>query len=855
MIVPSIDLMNGRAVQLVGGAGEPLDMGDPFAWLERFARVGEVAVIDLDAALGRGSNEAVIMELVARAPCRVGGGIRTVELAKSWLDRGARKVILGTAATPDVLRQLPRERVIAALDAREGEVVVEGWRRGTGRPIEERMHELEGLVGGFLVTFVEREGRMAGTDLERAQSLVEAAGGARLTAAGGITTAAEIAALDRIGVDAQVGMAIYTGALGLAEAFAAPLVSDREDGLWPTVVTDEEGKALGLAWSDPSSLREALETGAGVYRSRSRGRWRKGESSGATQSLLRAEVDCDRDSLRFVVRQAGPGFCHTGTRGCWGNDGGLSALQRRLARKSGEASEDSYTARLLADPSLLRAKLEEEALELAQANGEREVVHEAADLLYFASVALARAGVSLSQVEAELDRRALRLSRRGGDAKPRSPAPARVDATQSSGAGSRLLPRRTAAEVERVAREPVDPDTLEQARAIVADVRAGGEAAIRAYCGRFEDLGDGGKLFWSRAELRRELEALEAEPRALLERTARRIRAFAEAQLSSLGEIDVAIPGGRAGHRVVAMDRAGCYAPGGRFPLPSSVLMITIPARTAGVREVWVASPRPTPLTLAAAAVGGADGLIAAGGAHAIAALAFGAGELPACDIVVGPGNRWVTAAKKLVAGSVAIDMLAGPSELVVVADDGACAETIAADLLAQAEHDPDASPILIATSEQIVDEVEGALRRQLEGLPTAAVAKAALRNGFAVVAADRKEAARLCDRLAPEHVELLVEDPDQFGERLRHYGALFVGAGAAEVLGDYGIGPNHVLPTGGGARSRGGLSTLDFLRVRTWMEIDDPSGAVEALRDAAALARWEGLEAHARAAERRLLR
>jgi phosphoribosyl-ATP pyrophosphohydrolase len=418
MIVPSIDLMNGRAVQLVGGRTLELDAGDPRPIAERFALAGEVAVVDLDAALGTGSNAALIYELLSIAPCRVGGGIRTAEQALAWLDAGATKVVLGTAAAPELLAKLPPERVIAALDAVDGEVVVEGWRRGTGCGIVARMRELAGLVGGFLVTFVEREGRLSGTRLAAAPELVQAAGAARVTIAGGITTAEEVAAVDRLGADAQVGMALYKEVLDFGDALAAPLVTDRTDGLWPTVVVDELGVALGLAYSSSESLRHAVRNRRGVYHSRVRGLWVKGETSGATQELLRVEADCDRDTLRFTVRQRGSGFCHHGTRTCWGPDHGVAALARRLADRLNNAPPGSYTQRLLTDPGLLRAKLEEEAGELAAATNANEVTAEAADLLYFTLVAMTRSGVSLADVAAELDRRASKITRRAGDAKP-----------------------------------------------------------------------------------------------------------------------------------------------------------------------------------------------------------------------------------------------------------------------------------------------------------------------------------------------------------------------------------------------------------------------------------------------------
>jgi phosphoribosyl-ATP pyrophosphohydrolase/phosphoribosyl-AMP cyclohydrolase/histidinol dehydrogenase len=387
----------------------------------------------------------------------------------------------------------------------------------------------------------------------------------------------------------------------------------------------------------------------------------------------------------------------------------------------------------------------------------------------------------------------------------------------------------------------------------VEAVRLRGEAALREYAERFADVAAGGPLFFERATLDRALAATPAADRARLERVAERIRVFAEAQKRALAAVTVSVAGGAAGHWIAPVARAGCYAPGGRYPLPSSVLMTAVTARVAGVNEIWVASPKPGPMTLAAAAIAGADGLLAAGGAHAIAALAFGAGPLPACDLVVGPGNRYVTAAKQLIAGRVAIDMLAGPSELVVFADSSASPVVIAADLLAQAEHDPDALPVLVTLDPGHLDRVKAELARQMADLPTAGIARAALENGGVVVVANVEEGIAACDTLAPEHLELCLRDATGVAPRLAAYGALFIGAGSAEVLGDYGAGPNHVLPTAGSARSKGGLSVYTFLRVRTWLRIDDSAAARSLVEDAAWFGRIEGLEAHARSAEQRL--
>lgn len=421
MIVPSIDLASGQAVQLVGGEQLAIEAGDPRPILQRFARVGEVAVIDLDAARGIGDNRALVETLIADGPCRVGGGIRDLQTARAILDRGARKIILGTAATPELLRELPPERLIAALDARHGEVVDHGWTRGTGRGVIERVLELRAYVSEFLVTFVEREGRMGGIDLARVREIAEAARPARLVAAGGVATVEEIAALDAMGVDAQVGMALYTGRIALSDAFAAPLLARDATALWPTVVCDEHGVALGLAWSNRESVARAIDEGRGIYWSRRRGLWIKGETSGSTQELLRAELDCDRDCLRFTVRQRGPGFCHRETHDCWGEARGLIALERTLAQRRAQAPSGSYTRRLFDDPDLLRAKLREEAGELADARDAQQVASEAADLLYFAMVALARSGVSLSEAAAVLDDRALHITRRPGNAKEDQP--------------------------------------------------------------------------------------------------------------------------------------------------------------------------------------------------------------------------------------------------------------------------------------------------------------------------------------------------------------------------------------------------------------------------------------------------
>lgn len=412
------------------------------------------------------------------------------------------------------------------------------------------------------------------------------------------------------------------------------------------------------------------------------------------------------------------------------------------------------------------------------------------------------------------------------------------------------------AEVSNQKMDPVDDATRAQAQEILTDVKDLGEEGFLKHARRLGDLGPEQTTYiLDRAALKAAFDALPTSQQELLHRTADRIRAFAAKQRATVTNMETAVPGGMAGQDVAACESAGCYAPGGRYPLPSSVLMTAITARVAGVGKVWVASPRPQPITLGAAHVADCDALLACGGAQAIAAMAYGMGDVPACDVIVGPGNRWVTAAKQLVSGRCAIDMLAGPSECLVWADSSADPATVAADLLAQAEHDTDAKPILVTTERRVAEAVSEQVDLQLATLSTAPVAKVAVSRGFAVLCKDKDEAVSVTNSLAPEHLEVQTADSKADAARLTNYGGLFIGKRTAEVIGDYGAGPNHVLPTQGTARYTGGLSVFTFLRMRTWLRIDDDSEAAQQLvRDSADLARLEGLEGHARAAECRLL-
>ncbi|MFG0245889.1 MAG: histidinol dehydrogenase [Phycisphaerales bacterium JB052] len=407
-------------------------------------------------------------------------------------------------------------------------------------------------------------------------------------------------------------------------------------------------------------------------------------------------------------------------------------------------------------------------------------------------------------------------------------------------------------DIRRGLQPVVRDEVIAQARVIVDRVRAEGVDAIRSYAQQFGERDENQPIVLGRDAMRTAYDALESYDRDALLRAAERIERFAKAQRNSIRPLALDVPGGQAGHTIEPVSAAGCYAPAGRYPLPSSVLMTAITARAAGCERVVVASPGANPVMLAAAHIAGTDEYLCIGGAHAIAAMAYGFEGFDRCDVIAGPGNTWVTAAKQLVSGIVGIDMLAGPSELLIIADGSASPATLAADLLAQAEHDTEAVPMLLTTCPGHPEAVEFELDRQLASLPTAPTARAALSNGFVVVCDSIDQVIDLADMLAPEHLEIITREADEVAPRIRNAGGVFIGSRTAEVLGDYGIGPNHTLPTGGTARFQAGLSVMDFLRLRTWIRIDDPTECGPVLDDTMRIARMEGLIAHEHSARMR---
>jgi len=404
------------------------------------------------------------------------------------------------------------------------------------------------------------------------------------------------------------------------------------------------------------------------------------------------------------------------------------------------------------------------------------------------------------------------------------------------------------------ARREADADVSRDVAAIIARVKAEGDAAIADYTQRF----DGHDLPWqiSLDACAAAYAALEDDLRSALDLAAERIRTY-HAKQKPADSDSVDESGVRLGARWRAVDAAGVYVPGGRAAYPSSVLMNAIPARVAGVERLVMVTPTPkgemNPLVLAAAHIAGVDEVWRIGGAQAIAALAFGTDSIGRVDVITGPGNAWVAEAKRQLYGVVGIDMVAGPSEILVVADGQNNPAWIAADLLSQAEHDPTSQSILITDDAAFADAVAAEVEAQLSELVSAATARASwAANGAIILVSDLIEAAPLIDALAPEHLELAVEDPEPLFNAVRHAGSIFLGRHTPEAVGDYVGGPNHVLPTGRRARFSSGLSVLDFMKRTSFLGCTP--AAIQAIGPAAvALAHAEGLPAHARSVQERL--
>ncbi|GJN79486.1 trifunctional histidinol dehydrogenase [Purpureocillium lilacinum] len=666
----------------------------------------------------------------------------------------------------------------------------------------------------------------------------------------------------------------------LSKVIAAYWKSDRQDGLVPTVVTDEAGIALGLAYSSEESVDEALKTQKGVYQSRKRGLWIKGATSGDTQELVRLSLDCDSDTLKFVVKQTGR-FCHLEQFGCFGDLKGIAALEQTLKSRKESAPQGSYTARLFSDEKLLRAKIMEEAEELCDAKTPEEVAFEAADLIYFALTRAIGAGVSVADIEANLDAKSLKVTRRTGNAKgkwaekegiktdaaPPKPAPApapkpaegrivmeRIDATKSTEAELLEKLKRPSQKSSEAILKIVTP--------IIDEVRKGGDKAVLSYTHKFEKATSLTSPV-IKAPFPKELMQLDPETIKAIDTSYDNIWKFHAAQKEDKTLSVETMPGVVCGRFSRPIERVGLYVPGGTAVLPSTALMLGVPAKVAGCQKIVLASPPRadgsiTPEIVYCAHKVGAESIVLAGGAQAVAAMAYGTESVSKVDKILGPGNQFVTAAKMHVSNDtnagVSIDMPAGPSEVLVIADKDANPAFVASDLLSQAEHGVDSQVILIAVdlTEEQLKAIDDEVHNQAMALPRVDIVRGSIAHSLTVQVKTIDEAMRVSNEYAPEHLILQIKDAPSVVDKVMNAGSVFIGQWTPESVGDYSAGVNHSLPTYGFAKQYSGVNLGSYLKHITCSNL-----TAEGLKNVGSavmqLAKVEELEAHRRAVEIRI--
>jgi len=392
---------------------------------------------------------------------------------------------------------------------------------------------------------------------------------------------------------------------------------------------------------------------------------------------------------------------------------------------------------------------------------------------------------------------------------------------------------------------------IESVSAIISDVKNRGDKAIKEYSKKFGD-GDLSQLEVSREEIEKAYEETPQEIIKSLKLAIENVKRFAEAQIFSIKEIETDFKGIKLGHKIIPLEKIGAYVPGGNYPLPSSVIMSVIPAKVAGVKEIIVCSPKIQPATLTACKLAGVDKVFRVGGVQAIAGMAYGTETIPKVDKITGPGNKYVTAAKKEVYGVCGIDFLAGPSEVMVIADETANPSFVAADLLAQCEHDPDARAYLVITCEKFADEVTKKVDDFLKTLDTKEIASKSIQKSIIILVENINQAVEIANKKAPEHLEICYRNAEKDIEKYKNYGSLFIGDYSAEVFGDYCSGTNHILPTNGVARYTGGLSVFDFVKIQTYQQISKQAAQNILGETASNLANIEGLMAHKLSADLR---
>lgn len=651
------------------------------------------------------------------------------------------------------------------------------------------------------------------------------------------------------------------------------LVTDRQDGLYTTLVTDASNQSLGLVYSSEKSISEAIKTQTGVYQSRKHGLWYKGATSGATQKLLSIDIDCDADCLKVVVEQNGSGFCHLETASCFGELKGFSALEKTLVQRKQNAPEGSYTKRLFDDEKLLNAKIKEEAEELTEASSKEEIAWEAADLFYFALTRCVKYGVSIADIEKNLDMKALKVTRRKGDAKPKflkeEEEKKQEPVERVIGVDDKIHMNRINAatakseEVSACLERPIQKsaDIMTLVTPIVNKVKTEGNKALLELTAKFDRVELKDPVMF--APFDESMMQVSDKIRKAIDVSFENIRIFHEAQNQTETLTVETSPGVYCSRFARPIERVGCYIPGGTAVLPSTSLMLSVPALVAGCKDIIFASPpgkdgKLTPEVVYVAHKVGAKCIVLAGGAQAVAAMAYGTETIPKCDKIMGPGNQFVTAAKMLVSNDsnalCAIDMPAGPSEVLVIADQYADPDFVASDLLSQAEHGIDSQVILLAVdmSDDEVDRIDEAVNRQALALPRVDIVRKCIAHSTTIQVSNMEEAFDMSNRYAPEHLILQIQDAESWVPKVDNAGSVFVGALSPESMGDYSSGTNHTLPTYGYARMYSGVNTATFQKFIT-SQVVTKEGLKNIGCAVMDLAEVEGLDGHRNAVRVRM--